>query len=73
MKEIISKILICMLEFYKLCISPIVGSACRYVPTCSEYFKEAIIKYGPLKGFKLGVARLLRCHPFNNGGYDPLP
>lgn len=47
-------------------------SYCRFVPTCSEYMKEAINTYGSLKGLKIGIKRLLRCHPFGKYGYDPL-
>jgi len=46
---------------------------CRFYPTCSEYTKQAVIKYGILKGGLLGIKRILRCHPFNPGGYDPVP
>ena len=46
--------------------------ACRFIPTCSEYTKQAIDKYGALKGLKLGIKRILRCHPFGKYGYDPL-
>ena len=46
---------------------------CRFTPTCSEYMKQAIEKYGVIKGFWLGVKRICRCHPFNKGGYDPVP
>jgi hypothetical protein len=47
--------------------------SCRYIPTCSEYALEAVEKYGALKGFWLALRRLLRCHPFRKGGYDPVP
>jgi hypothetical protein len=61
-----------MLRFYKYAISPILPPACRFTPTCSEYAAEAIEKYGFLKGFWLGLKRLSRCHPFGDGGYDPV-
>ena len=57
---------------YKRWISPFIPPACRYCPTCSEYFVEAVRKKGALRGTLLGVWRLLRCHPFSKGGYDPV-
>lgn len=68
-----SKAIIGLIKIYRKFLSPMMGSACRYLPTCSEYCEEAIKKYGPLKGLKMGVMRVLRCHPFHSGGYDPLP
>ena len=53
-------------------ISPLKKSSCRFYPTCSVYTKEAIIKYGAIKGTFLGIKRILKCHPFHPGGYDPL-
>ena len=67
------KILIIMVRFYQMCISPLLGPHCRFTPTCSQYFIEAVEKYGPLKGSWLGIKRILRCHPGNPGGYDPVP
>ena len=61
-----------LLRIYKLCISPLLPSACRFHPTCSEYMKEAIEKHGVIKGVGLGLHRLSRCHPFHPGGYDPV-
>jgi uncharacterized protein len=65
-------ILIALLKGYKLWISPWLPSACRYRPTCSEYMMDAIAAHGPLIGVWLGLKRLSRCHPFHEGGYDPV-
>lgn len=61
-----------LLRVYKRAISPLLPPSCRFTPTCSEYMAEAIKKYGFLKGSALGLRRLSRCHPFNEGGYDPV-
>ena len=67
------KILLKMIEFYKKQISPfLVGIHCKYEPTCSEYARQAISKYGVIKGVFLSVKRIIRCNPFSKGGYDPL-
>jgi len=58
---------------YQRVISPLLPQSCRFYPTCSEYAKQAILKYGPLKGGWLALKRLARCHPLSSGGYDPLP
>ena len=68
-----AKILIMFVRFYQLFISPMFGPSCRFYPTCSEYMKQAIIKYGVIKGGFLGIKRILKCHPFHPGGYDPVP
>ena len=60
------------LRFYKASISPLLPPACRFVPTCSEYTLEAVEKYGALRGSWMGARRLLKCHPFHPGGYDPV-
>ena len=65
-------ILISLLKFYKVAISPWLPPSCRFVPTCSEYALEAIQRYGPLRGSAMGLRRILRCHPFHPGGYDPV-
>lgn len=58
--------------FYQLCISPFLPPSCRFYPTCSDYCRKALEKYGLLKGSWLGIKRLIKCHPFNPGGYDPV-
>jgi len=66
-------VLIFIITLYQRLISPFLGPSCRYTPTCSQYAKEALRKYGLLKGLGLSVRRILRCHPFHPGGYDPVP
>jgi putative membrane protein insertion efficiency factor len=61
-----------LIRTYKLVISPLLPSACRFHPTCSEYMKDAIEKHGVVKGVGLGLRRLSRCHPFHQGGFDPV-
>ena len=63
-----TKIFILIIKFYKYFISPLLGNRCRFLPTCSEYFIEALSAYGLIKGFRLGTRRILRCHPFKNLG-----
>ena len=66
------RILILSLKAYKLVISPLLPSACRYYPTCSEYMMDAVSKHGSARGIWMGLKRLGRCHPFHEGGYDPV-
>jgi putative membrane protein insertion efficiency factor len=61
-----------LLRIYKYTISPLLPPSCRFTPTCSEYMAQAISKYGFWKGATAGFRRLLRCHPFSAGGYDPV-
>lgn len=61
-----------LLRAYKWAISPMLLPACRYIPTCSEYAMEAIERFGVLRGGRMTLWRLLRCHPFAHGGYDPV-
>ncbi len=67
------KLIIAAIRFYRRYLSPARPPCCRYIPTCSQYALEAVEKYGALKGSLLAAARLLRCHPFHKGGYDPVP
>jgi putative membrane protein insertion efficiency factor len=65
-------VLISLLKGYKLFLSPWLPSACRYRPTCSEYMRDAIAAHGAVRGVWMGLKRLCRCHPFHEGGYDPI-
>ncbi|MFC1856952.1 membrane protein insertion efficiency factor YidD [Thermodesulfobacteriota bacterium] len=58
---------------YQYVVSPVLGPACRFYPTCSDYAYQAIQRYGFLKGSQMAFKRILRCHPFKPGGYDPVP
>jgi hypothetical protein len=61
------------LRFYKRWLSPLLPSACRFHPTCSVYMMQAVEMHGPLRGIWMGLKRLGRCHPFHEGGIDPVP
>ena len=65
--------LLAAIRFYKARVSPLLPPACRYLPTCSDYAAEAIERYGVVRGGAMAVRRLLSCHPFARGGYDPVP
>jgi uncharacterized protein len=69
----LARILILMIRFYQKAISPLLPPACRFYPTCSAYGLESIRRYGAARGCWLTLKRLLRCHPFCRGGYDPVP
>ncbi|MCI7145361.1 MAG: membrane protein insertion efficiency factor YidD [Clostridiales bacterium] len=66
------QIMILIIRFYQKFISPLFPPRCRFYPTCSVYFLQALEKYGFFKGTYLGIRRILKCHPFHEGGYDPL-
>ena len=65
-------LLILLIRFYQIAISPYLGANCRFYPTCSSYAIESLRKYGAIRGSFLTIKRLLRCHPFCKGGYDPV-
>ncbi len=67
------KILLLIIQLYRLLISPWLGAHCRFYPSCSEYAYTAIAEHGTLRGLLLAIKRLLRCHPWHPGGYDPVP
>ena len=68
----IKKFLIKIIKLYQLILSPLLGSNCRFEPTCSQYFIEAVEMNGALKGSVMGIKRLLKCHPWHPGGFDPV-
>lgn len=69
----ISNLLIGLIRLYQLTLWPFFSGACRFYPSCSAYFIEAIRQQGAFKGLALGICRLGKCHPFHPGGYDPVP
>jgi hypothetical protein len=66
------KLIVAFLRLYKWALSPLLPSACRYYPTCSDYMRQAVEKYGTVRGVWMGVKRVARCHPFHRGGLDPV-
>ncbi len=66
-------VLVILITLYQKLLSPLLPPSCRYTPTCSQYAREALLKHGVFRGLLLAVRRLLRCHPFHAGGYDPVP
>lgn len=73
LKSLFSGILIGLIRFYQLAISPFFPSSCRYTPTCSHYALEAVKVHGPVKGGYLAIKRISSCHPWGGSGYDPVP
>jgi len=72
-QDFTSRLALGAIRLYQLTLSPFIGRQCRFHPTCSHYAAEAIATYGVLRGSALALRRLGRCHPFNAGGYDPVP
>ncbi|NRA93931.1 MAG: membrane protein insertion efficiency factor YidD [Psychroserpens sp.] len=73
MKRLVIAPFLFLIRFYQLVISPIFPGSCRYQPTCSNYSKEALQKYGLIKGGKLALKRIFSCHPWGGSGFDPVP
>lgn len=73
MRNPIGWLLVGLARFYQLVLSPLKPPTCRFHPTCSSYFIDAVRIHGPVRGAWLGARRILRCHPFHPGGYDPVP
>jgi len=71
-RHILQTLFIALIRAYQILISPILPRCCRFYPTCSEYTLTAIRQYGAARGIFLGIRRLIRCHPFRPGGYDPV-
>jgi len=70
---VVRQALIALVRGYQVVLSPMMGGACRFEPSCSEYMIEALEVHGAVKGLLLGLWRILRCHPFGDHGYDPVP
>jgi putative membrane protein insertion efficiency factor len=68
----IQKLILSLIIFYQRFVSPLTAPACRFYPSCSEYALQAIKRYGPWRGLWLSLRRILKCHPFHPGGYDPV-
>ena len=73
LRSLPKRALLWLIRFYRSSISPMHQPCCRFIPTCSQYALEAVEKYGAIKGGYLALRRILRCHPFHRGGYDPVP
>ena len=71
-RALFTSLFILLVRGYQYVISPLFPPACRYTPTCSQYAVEAVTRYGPFRGIAMALWRLLRCHPFARGGYDPV-
>ena len=71
-KNICTRCVISLINIYKYLISPLLGNNCKFLPTCSEYTKDSIIKFGLVNGTWLGLKRIIKCHPWGKGGYDPI-
>ena len=71
--DLYRRLILALLRAYKLTLSPLIGTQCRFAPSCSEYAAEALLAYGPLRGGWLAARRVCRCNPWGGWGYDPVP
>ncbi|PKM93806.1 MAG: membrane protein insertion efficiency factor YidD [Firmicutes bacterium HGW-Firmicutes-1] len=71
--NLLKRSVLLLIRFYRKYISPLKKPSCIFIPTCSQYALDAVTKYGFFKGLYLSIKRILRCHPFSKGGYDPVP
>jgi uncharacterized protein len=69
----VARALLLLIDAYRVTLAPLIGGFCRYEPSCSLYAREAVLRHGAVKGGALSVRRLVRCHPFHRGGFDPVP
>lgn len=73
MALIVQRMAIACIDVYKRVLSPLLGPRCRFYPSCSDYARGCLMRFGPWRGTVLALGRLLRCHPFHPGGFDPVP
>ncbi|MEY3854286.1 MAG: hypothetical protein RIS68_300 [Bacteroidota bacterium] len=73
MNYLLKHLFLLLIRLYQSLLSPFLPNSCRFQPTCSEYAKQAFIKYGFFKGFRLAIRRISRCHPWGDSGFDPVP
>ena len=71
LRSALTAFLVAGVRFYQVCLRPVLPAVCRFEPSCSEYFIQAVYKYGPLRGACKGVGRICRCNPWHAGGFDP--
>jgi len=71
--KLLRRIAVLPIDGYRVAISPLLGSNCRFYPSCSQYAREAVLKHGLVRGVSLAVRRIVRCHPWNPGGIDSVP
>jgi uncharacterized protein len=72
-RDVAGRALIALLRGYRVLLAPLLPRACRYFPSCSAFAIEAVERHGPMRGLRLAVGRVARCHPWHEGGYDPVP
>ena len=73
MNYLLKHLFLLLIRLYQSLLSPFLPNSCRFQPTCSEYAKQAFIKFGFFKGFRLAIRRISRCHPWGDSGFDPVP